>query len=46
MRTLRVFRKHKTQDKYWDVTNKKYVKRSEIPNGALVIDHTGRVIKF
>ena len=43
---IRVFRKHKIWNKYWDVTNKKYVTRDQIPHGALVIDHTGREIKF
>lgn len=43
---VRVFRKKKGTEVYWDVQGKKYVRRSEIPNGALVIDHNGREIKF
>lgn len=41
---MQVFKKHKTQNRYWSFELKEYVTQNMIPIGSLVIDHNGRDI--
>lgn len=44
MDRIQVFKKHRTQARFWDYVSKRYVSQNEIPENALIIDHEGRSI--
>lgn len=39
---MKIFRKHKTQKRYWDYEKRVWVPRTFIPDGSLVLDWKGR----
>lgn len=43
---MKVYRKHKTQKRYWDFENQIWVPRTFIAVGSLIIDYKGREISY